>query len=216
MDEVMKHRGAVPVWLPENLGFIKAINIGLTLSVKKFGGVGNVALLNNDVEVTEGWLDRMSRSMERDQTVKAVGPVTGECKSWQSYENAGVSVPVFTPPEGFAEMDTEGRARSLADCYGELAGRCGMLAFFCTVFKREVFEKIGFLDEAFGVGLGDDDDFCKRMKSAGMRCFLSMGTYVFHNHRTTFRELYSEQEISDMQADRKKVYRDKHGEDAKV
>jgi GT2 family glycosyltransferase len=36
------------------------------------------------------------------------------------------------------------------------------LVFFCVMVKREVFDKIGLLDEAFSPGFGEDTDFCCR------------------------------------------------------
>lgn len=39
--------------------------------------------------------------------------------------------------------------------------------FFCAMIKREVFEKIGLLDEEFGVGGSEDIDFCFRAENAG-------------------------------------------------
>ncbi len=217
MGEFAHHPGSVQLWMPENQGFIKAVNTGLRLILNRFTPQnGNIVLLNNDVEVTAGWLDRMTRVLERDLHVKAVGPVTGECSSWQSYVTAKMGVPVFQTPDGFEMMNTEERAAKLDYCYGDLFGRCRMLAFFCTLFRREVFQKVGLLDERFGVGLGDDDDLCRRMKAQNMICALSMGTYVFHNHRTTFKALYSEDQLKAMQEERKQTFMDKHGEEAKV
>lgn len=217
MEELARHPGSVPVWLPENLGFIKAVNIGLKLITEVFEpSNGLVVLLNNDVEVTAGWLERMEKVLERDHHVKAVGPVTSECASWQSYVMASQVAPVLQIPEGFEGADTTERAAKLSYCYGELSCRCRMLAFFCTVFKREVFEKVGLLDERFGLGLGDDDDLCQRMKAQGMLCALSLGTYVFHNHRTTFKSLYSDNDLRLMQAEHLKKFQNKHGEVAKV
>jgi len=41
------------------------------------------------------------------------------------------------------------------------------IVFFCAMIKREVFEKIGLLDEAFLEGAGEDTDFCIRAEEAG-------------------------------------------------
>jgi GT2 family glycosyltransferase len=42
-------------------------------------------------------------------------------------------------------------------------------AFFCVMLKRSVFEKIGSLDEAFGRGFFEDDDYCRRIEQAGLK-----------------------------------------------
>ena len=217
LPEARANPGMVPIWLPQNVGFIKGTNIALKILLEVFKTDAKyIVMLNNDVEVTEGWFDRMRRVFERDLNVKAVGPVTSECKSWQSYIHANKMLPVFQIPQGFERLGTGERAKKLHYCYGELAAKCRLLAFFCTAFKTEVFEKLGFLDERFGLGYGDDDYFCKRMRDAKMQLAVSLGTYVFHNHMSTFKKLFSDDEIEDLKQERLQTYKDKHGEDAVV
>ena len=52
---------------------------------------------------------------------------------------------------------------------------------------------------AIGVGLGDDDEFCARAERAGYRLALVQDLRIPHAHRSTFRALYSEDEIAQMQ-----------------
>lgn len=43
------------------------------------------------------------------------------------------------------------------------------LIFFCVMIKRELLDKIGTLDEIFGVGGGEDVDLCIRAREAGYK-----------------------------------------------
>jgi GT2 family glycosyltransferase len=43
------------------------------------------------------------------------------------------------------------------------------LIFFCVMIKKEVFNTIGLLDESFGVGAGEDTDFCIKAEQAGFQ-----------------------------------------------
>jgi GT2 family glycosyltransferase len=63
------------------------------------------------------------------------------------------------------------------------------LSFFCAAFRKETFDQIGFLDEDFGMGLGDDDEYCYRLRAHNLKLVLSLETFVFHHHRTTFKAL---------------------------
>lgn len=217
LPEARANPGMVPLWLPRNVGFVKGANVALRLLLEVFETDADyVVMLNNDVEVTEGWLDRMRRVFERDMRVKAVGPITSECKSWQSYIHARKMLPVFQIPAGFERCGTGERAAKLDYAYGELAAKCNMLAFFCTVFKTEVFRELGYFDERFGVGYGEDDDYCKRMRDAKMQLAVSLGTYVFHNHQSTFKRMFSDDEIKELKQERLKAYEEKHGEAAKI
>lgn len=217
LTEARANPGMVPIWLPTNVGFVKGTNIALRVLLEVFDTDADyIVLLNNDVEVTPGWLDRIRKVFEREIRLGAVGPITSECGSWQSYQHAGKVLPVFQIPNGFQCLGTKERAAKLDYCYGELMAKCKMLAFFCTVFKKEVFRKIGYLDERFGIGYGDDDDLCKRMRDQKMELAVSLGTYVFHNHQSTFSKMFTPEEIAEMKQERHQTFQDKHGEAASV
>lgn len=59
----------------------------------------------------------------------------------------------------------------------------------CMMIKREVFLKIGLLDERFGVGNYDDVDFCRRATEAGFKIGLCRHLFVYHFCHSTFSEL---------------------------
>lgn len=217
LPEAAANSNMVPIWLPRNIGFVKGCNVALELLLQVFDTDADyIVLLNNDVEVTDGWLDRMRQVMNRDIRLGAVGPVTSECSSWQSYLHARKMLPVFQIPAGFERLGTGERAERLAYAYGELSAKCNMLAFFCTIFRTEVFKELGYLDERFGIGYGEDDDFCKRLRDSKREIAVSLGTYVFHNHQSTFKRMYSDDEIRNIKKQRLEAYKEKHGEDAKV
>ena len=61
------------------------------------------------------------------------------------------------------------------------------LVFFCVMIHREVFDKIGILDEIFSPGFGEDIDFCIRAKQAGYICkWVNTVFYQDGNRCTTF------------------------------
>lgn len=217
MEEVIRHPSFRILWQRENLGFVGGVNVALRAIMDVWrSDAPYVVLLNNDVEVTDGWLERMVGILDKDEHLGAVGPVTSECKSWQSFENVQQVVPIFQIPTGFQKMGTDERGQKLDYCYSDVYKLCNMVAFFCTVLRKEAFQKLGCLDADYEVGLGDDDDMCKRMKDAGMLCAVSLGSYVFHNHRTTFKQMYSFKETERLSASHKEVFRQKHGHDPKV
>src|SRR5208337_3028273 len=73
-----------------------------------------------------------------------------------------------------------------------------MLVFFCVMIRRDVIDAIGLLGEQFGVGLGDDDEYCQRAQAAGYDLIYVGDLVVFHYHKMTFRSLYSEKELRTM------------------
>ena len=125
-----------------------------------------VVLLNNDTEVVPSWLERL-----RAQLVGTVG-LAGPRSNLNGTLSA--SMPDLTPV---------------------VLPKPSMLVFFCVMIRRNVIESVGLLDEKFGVGLGDDDDYCHRAQAAGFDLCYVGDLVVFHYHKMTFRSLYSEREI---------------------
>ena len=215
--EFLKHTFRGCLWSSERLGFVGAVNLGLQLVFDVWHSQAPyVVLLNSDVEVMPGWLDSMISVLERDDSIWAVGPVTSECKSWQSYQNVAKVTGTFAIPSGFAALDGHGRAEKLSYVFGELYRPCRMVAFFCTVFRRKAFEDVGRLDPDFNAGFGDDDDYCFRMGKNGGKCALALGSYVHHEHRATFKSLHDDAEIKRMQEHAKATFIAKHGEEPRV
>jgi GT2 family glycosyltransferase len=55
-----------------------------------------------------------------------------------------------------------GPLKNFSPCVGR-----DFIVFFCAMIKRELFEKIGLLDEMFREGAGEDTDFCIRAEEEG-------------------------------------------------
>lgn len=143
-----------------------------------------VVLMNNDTEAVPGWLGKLVQPLREHREVGLSGPLTTTPLSWQ----------------GKYPKDRQGY---------EIRER-GMLAFFCTMFKREVFNTVGLLDENFGVGFGDDDDYCHRALQHEYKLALVRDLIIPHHHRTTFKKKYSEFAIKRMQDSALDQYYRKH------
>jgi GT2 family glycosyltransferase len=61
-------------------------------------------------------------------------------------------------------------------------------AFFCVAFRKDVFvDVLGGLDKDFGIGLGEDDYACHKLRFLGYKLYLVLDAFVYHHHRTTFQ-----------------------------
>ena len=60
------------------------------------------------------------------------------------------------------------------------------LVGFCLLIAREVIEAIGPLDEQFGIGCFEDDDYCLRAIAAGFRAVIAGDSFVHHYGSRTF------------------------------
>src|SRR5208337_3822256 len=57
---------------------------------------------------------------------------------------------------------------------------------FCLLMKRAVYDKIGGLDERFGLRFFDDDDLAERARRAGFELAVAHDLFVHHFGSRTF------------------------------
>ena len=68
----------------------------------------------------------------------------------------------------------------------------GNLAFFCIAMRRAVLDEVGLLDEAYGIGFFEDDDYCRRVRQAGYRLVIADDVFVHHHLSASFAPRGSE------------------------
>ncbi len=129
-----------------NRGFPAAANQGIAAATGD-----QILLLNNDVVLTTGWFGRLLRALHSDPAIGLVGPCSNCVSGPQQVE---------TRYEGLADLD--GFAWDWGKQHDGLRVEVSRLVGFCLLIRREVVDAIGLLDEQFGVGCYDDDDYCLR------------------------------------------------------
>lgn len=182
----------------KNFGFVKAVNF----CWKKAADMGfdQVVLLNNDTEVPKGWLKRLEAGLKDGYGI--VGAVSSKSDiGWQAVNNLVKNWEFFNVDvvNDYKKQDKILNEKFKSAIYPVSQ----MVAFFCTLITKEVWQKIGFLSEDYGIGLGDDDDYCLRARHAGIKIGLALGLCIYHHHRATFKIL-QEKTGFDYQEEQKK------------
>ncbi len=135
--------------------------------------------LNNDTVVTAGWLNSLVAALE-DDSVGMVGAVSNAVAN---------EARVRTSYATLAEMLNW--AASFVAAHRDRSFAVPMLALFCAALRREVWQRVGPLDEEYGIGMFEDDDYSRRLRRAGYGLRCCQGCFVHHWQQASFKQLES-------------------------
>ncbi len=153
----------------------KITPVALNLGVKKASG-DYIFILGAHAKIADDYVANCLQIFERHNDVScAGGPILSESSSGLGKAIAiAMSSPIgvgnakhrFPDYEGYAEMA----------CF--------------PVFKKEVFDQIGYFDEE--LVRNQDDDFCFRLRLNGGKVYISPKAKSFYYVRDSFRKLFSQ------------------------
>lgn len=149
------------------LGFVRTANRGL-----RFSRADLVVLLNSDTIVTPGWLERLVRVALSDERIACVMPMSNWCALHSVDVPMGWNIFQYAADLG---RHMKGTGFDLVTA-----------SAFCLLMKRAALEEIGCFDEAFGVGYGEESDWCMRALAQRWRVVGSEDVFVYHRGNASF------------------------------
>jgi GT2 family glycosyltransferase len=170
LDELERDHGVRVVRNGRNLGFGQGMNVAMA-----HARGDAVVILNNDVVVTDGWLEDLVGALETRRTVGCTAPrskVASEQILSVAYAD-DVAMHRFA-----AERGREHRGR------GYVAQR---VVGFCLCLDREVIDAVGGFDPRYGLGNYEDDDLCVRVRGAGWQIFVCDDVFIHHFGSVSFK-----------------------------
>jgi len=172
----------------KNRGWSCGINQGLEL-----GRNPNVVFMNNDVEISNGWLGNLINFLNTHPRIGAVGPLNSNPNDLQNIDSVRKTMVPQIP--NFMTDDLHERNRILKYHFNKAGIMIeGMLSFFCVALKRRTVNEIGPLDESCSPG-GNDDDYCRRLRKAGFVLGLSLDTYVKYDASLAAKAIFDSTSI---------------------
>lgn len=154
-----------------NLGFTGGNNVGIKNGLK--GKASLFLILNNDTILNENFLGFLVKTSESDPHFGIVAPKIYYHEDMGKIWYAGGFVNFITGNiyhRGLRKTDTEGFDKS---------GKVDYATGCCMLIKREVFEKIGLLDERYFI-YGEDVDFSFRAQKAGYKVMFEPQSFIWH------------------------------------
>jgi GT2 family glycosyltransferase len=160
--------------LPQRGGFVAAVNRGMGESGR------DVVLLNSDTRVTAGWLEKLQRAAFSAPEIATATPFSNSATI--------CSLPRFLAANALpAGWDVDGFARLVEEralpAYPRLPTGVGV----CLYIKRKALAQLGLFDRrTFGLGYGEESEFCMRALKAGYAHVLDDATFIFHEGHRSF------------------------------
>lgn len=164
--EWLKSHQYPTIFLEENTGFSGAVNVGIKASKTPF-----VLLLNNDTEVEPDFIGEMIKAIRRSDKIFAVSSKMVQMYHKELMDDAGDMYSVL----GWAYQRGVGRSSKGYNREREVFSACAGAA----IYRREVFEQIGYFDEMHFAYL-EDIDVCYRAKIFGWHNRYCPTAVVYH------------------------------------
>ena len=170
---VAEHEGTVLLRNEKNMGFLPSVNRALAIAEH------HVALVNTDVEVPEGWLERLMWPIFTKEKVASSTPFT-TCGTICSFPNFCEDNVIF---EGMPLWQIDDAFRQIRPQYATMPTGIG----FCMGMNLEAIREVGLLDEEnFDKGYGEENDWCQRAIQAGYTNVQVENLFVYHKHCGSF------------------------------
>ncbi|MFA6954559.1 MAG: glycosyltransferase [Thermoanaerobaculia bacterium] len=155
------------------LGFVGTANRGMRETR------GDVVLLNSDTVVTARWLEKLVDAAYSSADVGTVTPLSNNatiCSVPRGFEEN--LLPTGHDVASFAALVERVSARA----YPRIPSGVGV----CFYVRRALIDDIGVFDEErFGLGYGEENDFCLRALERGWLNVADDATFIYHaGHRS--------------------------------
>ena len=161
----------------ENLGYAGGNNVGLRYALAQ--GADYICILNNDVTVAPDYLTPLLAAFQEHIDAGVVTPLVAEVSEPERVWALGAAVDWQTGTVRRLHAGEMAQMLQASDPFKvDVASGTAMLA------KREIFEPVGLLDEAFYLYF-EETDWCLRVGQAGYRILAVPSSVVWHKVSAT-------------------------------
>lgn len=152
--------------LPENFGFCKAVNEGIRASRSPY-----VLLLNNDIEVTENFIEEMLSAIKRHPKAFSCAARMIQFHDRDRLDDAGN----YYCALGWSFARGKGKDIHTYEKEEQIFAACGGAA----IYRKKILEKIGYFDEEHFAYL-EDTDIGYRARIYGYENWYAPEALVYH------------------------------------
>lgn len=161
-----------------NTGFCHAVNVGI-----KAANTPYVILLNNDTVVKPGYVNALVEAMDKDDNIFSVSPMMLSMQDESIIDDAGDGYSLL----GWAYARGKGKPAEKYERPVEVFAACGG----ASIYRKRVFEEIGYFDELHFAYL-EDIDVGYRARIYGYRNVYEPSAKVLHAGSASSGSRYNE------------------------
>ncbi|MGD9021625.1 MAG: glycosyltransferase, partial [Lysobacterales bacterium] len=156
----------------ENLGFLGSCNRGAWHARGRF-----LVLLNNDTQVTDGWLDELVDTFTAQPEAGLVGARL-VYPDGRLQESGGI---IYNDASGwnYGRDDVADRPEY------EFLREADYVSGACIALRTSLFRELGGLDERYAPAYYEDTDLAFRIRGAGLKVFVQPSSVVVHHEGIT-------------------------------
>jgi len=175
LKRLEKHSTAIFIDHEINLGFVKSVNEAYSHTNNHF------LILNTDTEVPEFWVERLMYPIVNMDKVASTTPFTnsGQIASFPNFiadNNIFEEMSVDALDSLFRRVKPDGYYTQIPTGVG-----------FCMGVNYDLIQDIGFfVEEEFGRGYGEENDWCQRAIQNGYKNLMVPNLFVYHKHGGSF------------------------------
>lgn len=155
----------------KNQGFVKNVNKAFMLTSN------DVILLNSDTRVSPKWLQKLKIKAYSHDDIATVTPVSNSAGAFSVPHSGENNI----NPDDFYDLANIVEKTSDDSIILTPTGNG-----FCMYIKRDAIDSVGFFDEIYGRGYGEENDFCMRLNNKGWKHIIDPSTYIYHERSASF------------------------------
>ena len=157
-----------------NIGYTKGNNIGMKHADPK----SDIILMNNDIVIcSSDWLSKLQQVAYSNRNIGIVGCRLIDTNGHLGHGGTYMPTTTFCGQEIHDDIDV-GQYTSVREVQG--------VVFACAYIKRQLINKIGYLDEKY-FAYFEDTDYCLKAKKAGYKTFFAGNVNLLHFHNTSIK-----------------------------
>jgi len=165
----------------ENLGYAGGNNVGIRYWLDR--RMDYILILNNDTCVDPGFLQPMVSAMQDDSRLGLIGPMILYETDPNTVQSVGLDVYISLGIVRYSGDGEENRGQH------QCLRRVQFLGGICMLVRREVFEKVGLLDETFFM-YAEEVEFLARAARVGYHAAVAGTAKIWHKGKASTNKVH--------------------------